>query len=411
MISSATTIPALAPAIRRLPDRVPRRLPARLRQLGRMMRGVLADMPEAIRREYDYCTGTRRSAILTLTWRCTSHCQSCMVWRRPPQVQKELSAQQWLDTASKLVSRGMRSAELFGGDVLLRKDVLLPLCEFLSASNCKVYIPTNCNLLDSPTAAVLARTVHTLFLSTDALAEAHDLIRGTPGTFSRVALARQRLLEARAGGPRPRLICNTTVSRHNVDQLADLAEFACRAGYDQIDLEYVGQFEDEHVGRSCIRGVTPSPMYLRQGESCLITPDQVPLLRRQLELARSLRGRATASGRPFGVVTINIDMLSDQDLVAGTVPYRRCFMERATTIIDPYGNIVPCLFFDNFSVGNVLDGSLDQSWETPRRSQFRAHRQEGKLELCRHCIMSVIRNRTGVDIVRRAMIEARQRRD
>jgi Fe-coproporphyrin III synthase len=402
MISSS--IGATAPAR----TRAPARLPARLKNLGRMMRGVLSDVPQALRREYDYVTGTRRSAILTLTWRCTSHCSSCMAWRRPAQPQRELTAHQWLDTAAALVGRGIRSVELFGGDVLLRKDALLPLCELLHAAGCKVYIPTNCNLLDDTTAAIFARTVYALFLSTDALAEAHDMIRGTPGTFSRMTQARQKLLEARGGGGRPRIICNTTVSRHNVDQLAQLAAFACRAGYDQIDLEYVGQFDSQHVAGSCINGAPPAPIYLQQDQSCLITPQQVPLLRRQLAAARALRGRPTTAGKPFEVVTINIDMLTDQNLVAGTVPHRRCFMERATTIIDPYGNIVPCLFFDNFSVGNVLDGSLEQSWETPRRSAFREHRQEGKLVLCRHCIMSVIRNRTGVDVIRRAVVAARQ---
>jgi radical SAM protein with 4Fe4S-binding SPASM domain len=332
-----------------------------------------------------------------------------MVWRRPPQPDRELSAEGWLQVARKLVARGVKSVELFGGDVLLRKDALAPLCEFFCKAGCKVYIPTNCNLLDEPMAQVFAHTVHALFLSTDALAEAHDRIRGTPGTFDRVGRALQMLLAARGARTKPKLICNTTVSRHNVDQLARLAEFACRAGYDQIDLEYVGQFENQHVAASCIDRLAPAPMYLRQAESCLITADQAPRLRRQLAEAHAVAGRPTVSGRPFEVVTINIDLLSDQDLVSGAVPYRRCFMERATAIIDPYGNVVPCLFFDNYAVGNVLDGALERSWETPRRDVFRMYRQEGRLELCRHCIMSVIRNRTGWDVMRRAAISARQR--
>jgi Fe-coproporphyrin III synthase len=386
------------------------KLQDRLRWLRGTIHELLSDVPAAIRREYDYCTGTRRSAILTLTWRCTSRCQSCMAWRRKPQPRQELSAGQWLAAARSLVDRGVRSVELFGGDVLLRKDALLPLCQLLRASGCKVFIPINCNLLDDATAAVLADTAYALFLSTDALAEANDRIRGTPGAFEHVAAARERLLAARGSRSRPRLICNTTVSRHNVHDLARLAEFACRAGYDQIDLEYIGQFESRHVASSCIHGMPPSPVFLRQGESCLVTAGQVPLLRRQLEQARALRGRLTAAGRPFEVVTINIDMLSDHDLVAGSVPFRRCFMERATTIIDPFGNVIPCLFFDNYSLGNVLAGALNESWETYRRRVFCAHRREGHLALCRHCIMSVVRNRTAADMLRRAVTYAAQPR-
>ncbi len=381
----------------------------KIKSLRRMSREIVSDVPQAVSREWNYYRGVRPSAIFTLTWRCTSHCHSCTVWRRGGDPSSELTGQQWLKVAAMLVERGANSFELFGGDVLLRKDVLFPLCQFLHSAGCKVYIPTNGNLLDEETAEKLAETTHALFLSTDALEHGHDYIRGTPGTFNRLHQARLHLLKARGQRSEPKIICNTTVSRYNVGQLAQLAEFALQAGFDQIDLEYVGQFESRHVASSCIDGQPPSPIYLRQGKSCLIMQDQVGLLRSQLAAARALRGRPTVSCRPFEVVTINIDMLSDGDLVAGTVPKRCCFMEHMTTIIDPYGNILPCLFFENYRIGNILKGGLDEPWQFRRREEFRKLRREGKLELCRHCIMSVIRNRTGIDILRRAAVSGADR--
>lgn len=383
-------------------------LSGRLKRCISQARAVLYDLPTALRREYDYGTGTRRSAILSLTWRCTSHCQSCTAWRRPAQRDSELSVSEWLDVAAKLAARGVRSFELFGGDVLLRKDVLFPLCRAIHAGGGEIHIATNGNLLDEETAELFAQTVYALYLSTDGLDACHDAIRGTPGTFDRLAQARQRLLEARGAGRMPKLICNTTICRDNVLQAYDLAAFALKAGYDEIDFEYIGQFEDAHVQGSAIDGQVPSPIFMRSGPSGLLPAEQVPLLREQLERAHGLNGKPTVSGRPFHVMTLNIDVLSDHHLVEGAVPGKRCFVERAMVVIDPYGNIAPCLFFDNISVGNIRQGALERSLETSQRRRFRERRDSGRLELCRHCIMSVIRNRTGWDVLRRAYIQGGQ---
>ena len=101
-------------------------------------------------------------------------------------------------------------------------------------------------------------------------------------------------------------------------------------------------------------------------------------------------------------MTINTDLLSAANLVDGTVPARRCFFERTNVVVDPYGNVVPCLFFDGFALGDVRTGALDRSWETRERLRFRRCRDKAGPALCRHCIMSVIRNQTGYDVIRRA---------
>ena len=105
--------------------------------------------------------------------------------------------------------------------------------------------------------------------------------------------------------------------------------------------------------------------------------------------------------KAYEVITNRIIGLLEE----GTVPWRRCFMARTAAVIDPCGNIVPCCFFDNYSVGNVRNGDLDRSWETPGRVRFGAYRDGGKLDVCRHCIVSVSRNRSARDIFRRAYIE------
>ncbi len=378
----------------------------RLSRMGIGLKEIVSDLPEALRREFDYLANRPMNAILTLTWRCSCRCSSCYVWRRPRPSQPELTREQWLAVGRALLRKGVQTFELFGGDVFLRKDVVVPLCRELAEGGGRVFIPTNSRQLDPATASALVDCVHTFYLSTDALGEAHDRMRGVPGTFDRVDSVLEILQRARGDRRWPLLVCNTTVSRDNVEQLADLAAYAASAGYDEIAFEYVGQFTPDHVARSAIGEYRPSPIYLAGAESMLLRPEQVPTLRRQLARARTLAGM-NALGRPFGVQTINTEVLSDAHLVQGTVPQGRCFMEHCEAVIDPYGHVVPCLFFDTFPLGHVLAGALEDGWLTERRREFRRCRREGRLELCRHCIMSVVRNRSGLDVTRQAWRRAR----
>jgi len=318
---------------------------------------------------------------------------------------------EWMKVARKLVDDGIRTVELFGGDVFLRKDVVIDLCRLLKASGCQVHIPTNANLVDEEIVDKLSPTVQAMYISIDGPGELQDRVRGVEGSSRRTLNALNLFRKARGCQPTPRLICNTTVSRYNYDKLLQIGEQAVGAGFDEIHYEYVGQFTPEHVRRSAVAGQVPSPIYIQTGdESCLIEPAMAEGLRNQLKAARELGARFTVSGQRFNVVTINIDTISDRNLVEGTVPPRRCFMEKTSIVIDPCGNIVPCLFFDNSSLGNIRQGALDASLEVQERLEFRKAHKNGKIELCNHCIMSVIRNRTGCDTIKRAALSGLNRR-
>lgn len=370
---------------------------------------VVSDLPEAVYREYDYRVWKRRSALLIPTWRCTSRCRSCTAWRRPAHPESELTVDQWMKIARQLVERGVRSFEIFGGDALLRKDVVFPMVRYLHEAGCYTHMPTNCNLLDQLTARELADGLCYIYLSLDGLAHKQDAIRGSEGSFTRVERALRMLIEARGYRPTPNIICNTSVSRENVDQIEAMARYTQQAGFDRVHFEYVGQFEQDHVDRSCIGREFPTPLFLRQGPSLLITREQTPVLREQLCRAHQLARAKTPQGRPFIVTTTNIDVLSDQDLIEGTVPKRRCFPMRNLLVIDPVGRIAPCLFYDQFGVGNALNGGLTGKFNTRRQRLFEHYRDSGRIALCRHCIQSVARNRTAWDVLRRAVLEGMQR--
>ncbi len=387
-----------------------------LRAVGRfgkratyVLKSMASDLPEAARREYEYCRGVQTAAILVLTWACTSRCKMCTAWRRRDDRATELTCEEWLEVARALAARDIRSVELFGGDVFLRRDVVIKLTELLNALGCEVYIATNGNLMNEDTARHLAKSLHTLYISVDGVGGSHDEVRGIPGTFERSRRALKLFRSNRGGARYPRLVCNTTVSKYNVNQLANIAEFACNAGFDMIEFEYVGELTEDHVQNSRIGDYLASPIFIRSGESSLVRKEALPLLREQLRQAKASFDRRQGPMGRFDVKTTDVDILSNREVIEGTVPPRRCMFERKTLFIDPYGNVSPCLFFDTYGLGNVRHGALDRPRTTEALRRFRRYRESGQLMICRHCIMSVVRNRSGLDVLHRAYIDGQSR--
>jgi radical SAM protein with 4Fe4S-binding SPASM domain len=319
------------------------------------------------------------------------------MWSRPWDVDQELSLEQWIRAADILADAGVRVVEIFGGDVLLRKDVLIPLIKHFKKRDVAIHIPTNCNLLDRETAKALVEScVDSLYLSTDGVGDSQDAVRGIEDSFGKVRDAVKELVGARNGIDVPRLVCNTTVSKFNVDSLEDIARFAVEAGFDEVHYEYVGEMTPEDVSGSFVDGIEPTAYYLRGDESVLVTREQIGSLREKL---RSLRKEYLAG--PFGVTTLNIDTVSDDNLVAGSFPSKKCYVERCEVTIDPGGNVVACPFFHSFHLGNILENDFQDIWWGERHTYFHEHLKNEGLAMCRHCIFNIQRNHTFFTRLRR----------
>lgn len=365
--------------------------------IGRFTQSTVHNVLDAIHRERAYRKGDPITATLYLTYKCTSRCRTCTMWSRPWDIDRELSLGEWIRAADILVDAGVRVVEIFGGDVLLREDVLIPLIKHFKKRDVIVHIPTNCNLLHRETAKSLVESrVDWLYLSTDGVGAAQDAVRGIEDSFGKVRNAVKELSRARNGTDVPRLICNTTVSKFNVESLEDIARFAVEAGFDEVHFEYVGEMTPEDVSASFVNGIEPTAYYLRGEESVLVSKEQVGSLRKKL---KSIRKEYLAS--PFGVTTLNIDSVSNKNLVEGSFPARKCYVERCEVTIDPGGNVVACPFFHSFRYANILEDSFEGIWWGERHTYFHAHLKDDGLAMCRHCIFNIQRNHSFFTRLRR----------
>ncbi|MHC4121171.1 MAG: radical SAM protein [Planctomycetota bacterium] len=354
----------------------------------RLCRLVAQDVLSPLKRETDYYRIKPGVATMFLTYRCTSKCKSCTAWKRDVATEAEVGLTDWCGISDSLSAAGVRNAELFGGDVFLRNDIVMPLIRHLKKNGFTVYIPTNANLIDKDIAAGLAKErVDVMYFSVDGVESVQDAVRGVQGSFRKVVRAVDLLKRLRTTTRTPRLICNTTVSNLNADKLFEIAQFASEVGFDAIYYEYVGEMTAEHIEKSRIGALTPTPFYVRQKESLLLNKDQAVELKSELE-----RIKRSFADSALSVNSINIDTLSVENLFNGTIPNKRCYVARREVTIDPYGNVIACPVINNYIHGNLLEQNLSDVWNNKRHRIFREYQNSGRINLCGHCILGVQRN-------------------
>lgn len=357
-----------------------------LRAFGDDLRAIAA-------REMNFRAVRPVTSTLFLTYRCNSRCKTCTMWQRPhaEEKAKEIGFDQWKIVIDKLSEAGIRSTELFGGNVLLRKDLLIQILEYLHEKGIEVHLPTNQIGLDDEVAEAIVRHVCAAYISTDGIDDEQDSIRGIKGASGISEDSADRLVRLkRSMGPDGgalRLVCNCTVSKYNYHLLDKIVEYAVRKGFDEVHFEYVGEFDKNDIANSKIGDITPRPYYIKQDESILVSREQAVRLKESLlDLRKKHKGNKPA------ISTINIDSLSVRDLWQGTIPHDKCYVERLEVTVDPYGNMVICPFINNYILGDLVKSPFHDIWNNGKHRFFRKMQNSGRLPMCRHCILGVQRN-------------------
>lgn len=343
-------------------------------------------------RDLNYKSVKPDRALLFMTYRCTSHCKMCTIWKRAKQDSygKELTLEDWKKIIDDISKYKLDMIELFGGDSLLRKDVIFPLIEYIKSKNIFVDLPTNCNLLDKDTAKKFVKSgLDRIYISLDGPIEIHDEIRGKQGTFNRVQKALQYLVEAKKelNSKTPDITINCTISISNVHNFEQILPAIEKIGVDGIDFEYVGEFKEENIKNSDVDGIKPTPFYITLGKSNLLTREDAVLLKKKMNDIKK-----SSDNYSIVISTKHIDSLTIDDLVNGTIPNKKCYMCHSMITIDPFGNVLGCFHYNNFIYGNVKDFSFSDIWRNKKHISFLKSQRAGNIRICKNCISGVNRN-------------------
>jgi len=140
--------------------------------------------------------------------------------------------------------------------------------------------------------------------------------------------------------------------------------------------------------------VEANPHFSFQGQTLLLNEGQAMMLKEKMKKIKSKKTRVK-------VVTRNIDILKIENLTSGIFPSKKCFVAKCRITIDPYGNVIPCSFLNNYAFGNVRSQGFKQIWNNDRHRHF-VRNIVNKIPACEHCIISVERNSTFSQLLKKS---------
>jgi Fe-coproporphyrin III synthase len=328
------------------------------------------------------------SAILFLTYRCTSRCVGCNMWQRPTDRDLELTWEDWLPVMENLAASGVSGIELFGGDALLRKDALIPMIRFCREHGIQTYLPTSSSALTEQTVKELVDAgLNVIYLSFDEVPEIDGAIRGTERHSERVLRAMDWLQSARQGGEHPRIECITTISALNWRHLPTLLSRSRDHGAAAHHLWTMSEFPVEALDASTVRGIAPNPYFMStDGRSHKLTqPDAEALW----QLLYDIRSQSHIYS-PMSINMATIEHLEAHSLASLEFPWQKCLFCTNKVVVSPFGDVMPCTYYGNYVLGNLRDRKLDDIWGNEAHRVFTGMQHAHELRVCDYCSLKFV---------------------
>ncbi|MCP4746136.1 MAG: radical SAM protein [Desulfobacteraceae bacterium] len=347
---------------------------------------------QTIKREINSRRIRAVNSIVFICYRCTSRCKTCNIWKwaegkKTELKEAELTSEKFDHVIDKLLKYGIRTIEIFGGDALLRKDIVYSVLKRCNDLGVDTYFPCNSNLLDKETARELvSKGLGTIYFSIDGMDSLHDGIRGVNGTFNRVKKAIWNVYEERSKrkAKNPEIAVITTVSSMNVEMIDQILSELQNFPIDIVFLQPIGQMMEKDIERSVIDGIKPTPPFVSTSNvSHLLSERQFDILKQTLKKVRKKNEKMK-----FHIEVRHIDSLKIDTLTKGVFPMRPCHFCTTVATITPSGGVAPCPNFTNFNLGNLNGKSfLDDIWGNKRHRRFLQKQRSGELDVCKKCSM------------------------
>jgi Fe-coproporphyrin III synthase len=348
-----------------------------------LFKGLIGEFTSGIVRETNHLRPHAMYSMGFLTYRCTSRCRTCNIWKRGEEGSaSELSREQWLAVIDKLQAYGIKSFEIFGGDALLREDAIFDVISSCRNKGIETYFPTNSIRCDQTTVRRLVESgLDTVYLSLDEVGYENDGIRGVDGAFERVKDTLEAFVAERGDHHNPAIIVCTTISSMNYRSFLKILDFIEQYPVNAIYPRPLGEFDPENVRKSEMDGFVPEPYFASSdGESHLLSDSQVKEMRM---LFSELKLRKSG----VYVSLQNYYLLADEAFTKGTYPVCPCHVASLLVTINPNGDVVPCPFFRSYVIGNLVKHELDSIWGNEMHRKFLDRQQKGQLPICSNCNM------------------------
>jgi len=308
---------------------------------------------------------------------CQSRCKTCNIWELYKEQPQKRNDELTLEEIEKIfLSMGhIYVFNISGGEPFLRSDIveiIRAACDHLSPG--VVHIPTNAiaqNRIESKTKEILdtlknncKQTQLTIKPSLDHIESRHDEIRGVPGNFKKVMEVFNRLKEMQSEYPNFHVELGTVISRWNVDDVEEIAQYVTNLGVDSYRNEIAEQRSEMFNTQN---DITPDPGQYENAINLFVRQIRENMGQRKLFQRITQAFRLVYYGLAIRILK------EDRQVIP-------CYAGLSNVHMTPYGDIWACctLGYDK-PMGNLRDYNYDfkQLWKSPAAQKVRTYIHEG----------------------------------
>lgn len=310
----------------------------------------------------------RLSAPLTAIWeitrKCNLKCKHCFSNSGQPEFD-ELSLDEIKKAIDQLVNKKILYINFTGGEPLLRPD-LFDILSYASSKRISINLSTNGFLINEEFLELLLKTnIFSVQISIDGLSELHDSFRGARGAFQRCLDAVHLLREADII-----VEISTAVNKTNIVQISEIIDQVANAGASVFKTTL---FIPVGRGKS------------HQKDLALTSDDVYKLAIIINKKEEEMKGRLFVENRSCYPWLLDGTDLTDNIWIRSKNV--GCSAGNTNIFIKSNGDVAPCPFLRDLTLGNLRKNTLDEIWESKVLDIFRNIHPgdlQGKCQNCEH---------------------------
>lgn len=295
----------------------------------------------------------RPLVVWNVTKRCNLRCKHCYIDSEDKNYDQELSTQEAKDFIDDLAAMKAPVLLFSGGEPLLRKDIF-ELGEIAAKKGLRPVLSTNGTLINDETARRIKEAgFQYVGISLDGMQEVHDRFRNKTGAFEQALSGiRASLRQGIKTGIR------FTVNKYNIADLPEILELLVR----------------EKIPRFCMYHL----VYAGRGAEMI----DMDISREEKRKLIEWLGRKTVELHQKGV---NLEILTTDNHADGIYFYRQiqkdqpqradevlrlltmhggCSAGTKFANVDHLGNVHPCQFWQEYTIGNIRQKPFSQLWNS-----------------------------------------------